>query len=169
MSLIKNSSLFLPRETHSAYFSYMSNNGINNDNIVSMQEKDEHLDVCITNTKENHGATSINSMEALATQIYNTGLYQSYDDPEKITWYMHVPASTGLKESFSKVEMVYTNNQFKNAHFEYQKEIPPAIKTAQYNATQSDMVLIHNNSFYLPETPAKPNFFQRLINQLKFC
>lgn len=130
------SGLFNKERTKSSYAFFPGYHGSTTETLITMEQTDEALNVCFTHFRDNPGTSVVNNIEGIATNAYATELYKTGLKPQQINWFIHIPATKGIRESFMKADMVFNTTGYRNPNFTHFQAVPEAIKMAQYNAEQ---------------------------------
>jgi hypothetical protein len=114
---------------------------------------DGKLHVCFMHDYTHNGASVMNSIEGLASAVYREALLPHGDQkqiedsqkgafknasiqPSDLHFYIHVPPSEHLRETFIKVDMDFANGRFNNPNWDHLKEIPMIIQSARYRVAK---------------------------------
>ena len=121
------------RSTH-AYFPGWGNSVT--ETIVTSERTENELNICLTHLRDNRGTSVINTIEDVATTAFATSLCKVWPNPKTVNWYIHVPATESMCESFMKVDMTFGERGYANPRFDHLETVPEAVKMARYNANQ---------------------------------
>ena len=139
LSMDKNLFYFQRDQTRSFRTSFLMDNNLSIDAVVSLENNADRLNVCISNFSDKKHPITKQYYQEVATCLFHSHLKKEGENFHRINWYSYAPGSAEQAETFEHVCMSYAQDKFQNPSFRPLDKVPEAVKHAAYYTAAQDM------------------------------